>query len=108
MTTAPPDLDPELLVSMAAMPEASALGPETLDLIRSCAAFPPEVPLAGRTLDGREVTVTRAESAQIQVSVLTPAGGGLSAATAPCIYWILGGGMVMGWHERLLASVERA
>jgi acetyl esterase/lipase len=96
MTIARPDLDPELTALLANMPQAPALGPETLQVIRPYATLPPETALAGHDIDRQEVTITRADGAQIPLTILTPAGADLTAATAPSIYWIHGGGMIMG------------
>ncbi|WP_193608276.1 alpha/beta hydrolase [Nocardioides lijunqiniae] len=95
MTTSRPDLDPELLALLATLPQAPALSPETLPMIRPYAVVPPETALAGSTADRREVTITSADGTSIALTVLTPSGAP-SGAAAPCIYWVHGGGMVMG------------
>lgn len=42
---------------------------------------------------GREITVPAQDGTEIPLTILSPKG---LAAPAPCIYWIHGGGMVMG------------
>jgi acetyl esterase/lipase len=43
----------------------------------------------------REITIAGPDGAPIPLSIFTPAGASPSAA-APCVYWMHGGGMVMG------------
>ncbi|NUP32471.1 MAG: alpha/beta hydrolase [Streptomycetaceae bacterium] len=94
MTIARPDLDPELLRLLADMPLGSALDRETLPEMRQFAAVPAETVLAGRAVDRREVTATRPEGTPLHMTVLSPDGP--RPMDAPCVYWIHGGGMVMG------------
>lgn len=93
--TSGPALDPEL----AALLEDFPIVPEfTLDLlpqIRQFAVAPVEPLLAGRTVDRREKTVSAADGTPLPLSIISPAGR-LAETTAPCVFWLHGGGMVMG------------
>jgi len=91
-----PDLDPELQSLLQALPEAPALDEEALALIRPYAVMPPETALADAGADRRDVTITGQDGASIPLTVLSPAGLDVAAGEAPCIYWLHGGGMVMG------------
>lgn len=91
--TARPDLDPELATLLAAMPSAPPLGLETLDLVRPYAVGSPVLP---DDVDRRDVTVTAADGAPAGLSVLSPTGRAPDRSDAPCVYWVHGGGMVMG------------
>lgn len=96
MTTARPSLDPELSALLADMPDVPPLSAETLPLIRSFATVDADVALAGHDLSRRDITVPGFDGVPIPLTVLTPAGGGEPRTPAPCIYWVHGGGMVMG------------
>jgi acetyl esterase/lipase len=93
--SARPDLDPELGALLAAMPEMPPLAADTLAAIRPYATVPAETALAGRDVDRRDVVVTAHDGAAIGLTILNPSGIDRDVA-APCIYWIHGGGMVMG------------
>ncbi|MFC6084139.1 alpha/beta hydrolase [Sphaerisporangium aureirubrum] len=93
MTLARPDLDPELSALLAEMPLMSELGPEVLAQMRQLPTTPVEPLLEGRAADRREVTVPAPDGTPIPLSIFSPAG---RAAAAPCVFWIHGGGMVMG------------
>ncbi|MFF0291520.1 alpha/beta hydrolase [Streptomyces sp. NPDC005262] len=95
MTTARPDLDRELRELLADMPLVSQLSPEVLTQLRRLPSTPVEPLLAHRHVDRREVTVPAKDGAPILLSVLSPANTDRTT-TAPCVYWIHGGGMVMG------------
>ncbi|MFY1672317.1 alpha/beta hydrolase [Plantactinospora sp. WMMB334] len=95
MTLARPDFDPELRVLLAGMPLGSELDPELLAQIRPYASTPIEPLLDGRAVDRREVIISGPDGAPIPLSVISPAGAS-GATAAPCVYWIHGGGMVMG------------
>ncbi|MEU9343413.1 alpha/beta hydrolase [Streptomyces sp. NPDC048278] len=97
MTAARPALDPELSELLAGMPLMSRLTPELLAQLRLLPSTPVDDLLAHRRADRREITVPAADGAEIRLSVLSPAHTGPAAdAPAPCVYWIHGGGMVMG------------
>ncbi|MGW6740198.1 alpha/beta hydrolase [Streptomyces sp. NPDC055025] len=95
MTPKRPDLDPELRALLADMPLRSDLDAEALAQIRPFSSMPVEPLLAGRAVERREVTVPAADGARIPLSVFSPAGTD-SSTGAPCVYWMHGGGMVMG------------
>ncbi|QQM38302.1 alpha/beta hydrolase [Streptomyces liliifuscus] len=96
-TTRPtrPALDPELRELLADMPLMSQLSPEVLAQLRRLPSTPVEPLLAHRQVDRREVTVPAKDGAPIPLSVFSPANTDRSSA-APCVYWMHGGGMVMG------------
>jgi len=91
-----PDLDPELQSLLQTLPEAPALDEETLAVVRPYATVPPETALADAGVDRRDVAITGHDGAQLPLTVLSPAGLDIGAGEAPCIYWLHGGGMVMG------------
>jgi len=95
MTTARPALDPQLRELLADMPLMSQLSPELLAQLRRLPSTPVEPLLAHRHVDRREVTVPAKDGALIPLSVFSPAHTDRAAA-APCVYWMHGGGMVMG------------
>ncbi|MFD7899910.1 alpha/beta hydrolase [Streptomyces sp. NPDC059743] len=95
MTPARPELDPELRALLAGMPLRSELDSEALAQIRPFSSMPVEPLLVGRAVERRDVTVSAADGAQIPLSVFSPAGTD-SSTGAPCVYWMHGGGMVMG------------
>lgn len=95
MTTARPAFDPELCELLADMPLMSRLSPEVLTQLRRLPSTPIESLLAHRHVDRREVTVPAKDGAPIPLSVFSPANTDRTTA-APCVYWVHGGGMVMG------------
>lgn len=95
MTTARPDLDPELRELLADMPLMSHLSPEVLAQLRRLPSTPVDSLLAHRQVDRREITVPAKDGALIPLSVFSPASTDRATA-APCVYWMHGGGMVMG------------
>ncbi|MFI6435294.1 alpha/beta hydrolase [Streptomyces sp. NPDC050759] len=95
MTTARPALDPELRELLADMPLISQLTPEVLKQLRQLPSTPVESLLTHRRVDRREITVSAKDGAPIPLSVFSPANPDRTTA-APCIYWMHGGGMVMG------------
>ncbi|MDX3353282.1 alpha/beta hydrolase [Streptomyces sp. ME01-24h] len=96
MAMARPSLDPELRELLAGMPLMSRLSADVLAQVRPFSSMPVEPLLEGRAIDRREVTATRAGGERIRLSVFSPAGAQRSARAAPCVYWMHGGGMVMG------------
>ncbi|MFJ9544418.1 alpha/beta hydrolase [Streptomyces sp. NPDC101225] len=96
MTMARPALDPELRELLADMPLMSRLDRETLAQLRQLPSTPVDSLLAHRKVDRREITVPAKDGARIRLSVFSPAHVDSTAAAAPCIYWMHGGGMVMG------------
>ena len=96
MTSARPALDPELQGLLSSMPEAPPLNEETLEMIRPYATLPVETALAGRTVGRQEISIASFDGTQIALTILSPADADLRAGNAPCMYWVHGGGMVMG------------
>ncbi|MDH6514084.1 acetyl esterase/lipase [Streptomyces sp. SAI-135] len=95
MTTARPALDPELRELLADMPLMSELTPDILAHLRQLPSTPIDSLLAHRQVERREITVPATDGTPIPLSILSPAH--IDAGTAaPCIYWMHGGGMVMG------------
>lgn len=95
MTTARPALDPELRELLADMPLMSRLDSEVLAHLRQLPSTPVESLLEHRQVDRREITVPAGDGTPIPLTVLSPAHTDRTTA-APCVYWIHGGGMVMG------------
>lgn len=95
MTTARPALDPELRELLTDMPLMSELDPEVLAQVRPFSSMPVEPLLEGRAIDRREVTIASADGERIPLSVFSPAAAERSPK-APCVYWMHGGGMIMG------------
>ncbi|WP_214103920.1 alpha/beta hydrolase [Acrocarpospora catenulata] len=93
MTLARPDIDPELSELLAQMQLMSELNPEILAQLRPLMSTPVEPHLEGRAVDRREVTVPTQDGVRIPLSIFSPAD---RATAAPCVYWIHGGGMIMG------------
>jgi acetyl esterase/lipase len=94
--TARPGLDPELQGLLASMPDVPPLSGETLQMIRPHATLPVETALAGRIVASQEISIASFDGTEIMLTILSPAGADLSAGDAPCVYWVHGGGMVMG------------
>ncbi|MGW0424584.1 alpha/beta hydrolase [Streptomyces sp. NPDC003015] len=95
MTTARPDLDPELRELLADMPLMAQLSPEVLAQLRQYPSTPVDSLLVHRQVERREITVPAKDGAPIPLSVFSPAHTDRTTA-APCVYWMHGGGMVMG------------
>ncbi|WP_405547231.1 alpha/beta hydrolase [Streptomyces phaeochromogenes] len=95
MTTARPALDSELRELLADMPLMSQLSPDVLAQLRRLPSTPVEPLLAHRQVDRREVTVPAKDGVPIPLSVFSPANADRISG-APCVYWMHGGGMVMG------------
>lgn len=90
-----PDFDPELHAALAQLPSMPPLTPEVLAQLRQYPSPPAETFLEGHAVDRREVTVPGPDGVQIPLSIFSPAGTE-HATAAPCVYWIHGGGMIMG------------
>lgn len=91
-----PDLDPELRTLLADLPLMSELNAEILAQLRQFPTTPIDTVLAGRAVERREVTVPAPDGAQIPLSVFSPTATNHPSTAAPCVYWMHGGGMVMG------------
>lgn len=98
MTITRPEIDPELRPLLDLVPAAN-LGPDTLAQVRGLAATTAEAVesllTTARTIDRRDLTVNAPDGASVPLTVLSPPGLDRSAP-APCVYWVHGGGMVMG------------
>ncbi len=93
-TSSRPDVDPELAALLAEMPLTSILDEHALAQVRPYSSAPIEPLLDGRSIDQREFVARAADGAEITLSVFRPAGD--RTTPAPCVYWIHGGGMIMG------------
>jgi acetyl esterase/lipase len=88
-------LDCELQTLLAEMPLMTQLNNEILAQLRTLPSTPIESILESHAAHHREVTVTSQDGAEIPLSIFSPVAPN-RLNTAPCIYWIHGGGMVMG------------
>ncbi|WP_327001671.1 alpha/beta hydrolase [Dactylosporangium sp. NBC_01737] len=91
-TPARPDTDPELDALLAEVPLVPELNAEVLAQVRPYSSMPIEPLLEGRAIDRREITIAGPD---LPLSIFSPARTD-RATPAPCIYWMHGGGMVMG------------
>ncbi|MET7769434.1 alpha/beta hydrolase [Nocardia sp. NPDC005366] len=98
MNTARPDLDPQLRTLLSGMPLNARLTSEMLPELRRYPTPTVRELLADRAADHRETTVTAADGARLPLSIFTPtqAGDAGDAGARPCVYWLHGGGMIMG------------
>lgn len=93
--SARPDTDAELSALLADVPLVAELDRAMLAQVRPYSSMPIEPLLDGRPIDRRDVSVTAPDGAEIPLSIFSP--GGLDRAVpVPCVYWMHGGGMVMG------------
>ncbi|WP_250034708.1 alpha/beta hydrolase [Paractinoplanes maris] len=88
----PTEIDPQLRTLLAGLPALPGLDRETLAQIRPFAAPAIEPLLEGRAVTRREVTIPGPDGAPLPLTILSPP----EPDGAPCVYWIHGGGMVMG------------
>ncbi len=88
-----PDIDDELLALLDGLPLPTELDTKTLARLRAVPPPPVAELISGRGAGHREVAVTTRDGATLTLPVFTPAG---VTGPAPCVYWIHGGGMVMG------------
>ncbi|GAA3926332.1 alpha/beta hydrolase [Actinoplanes auranticolor] len=95
MTQHRPPFDPELGRLLTGLPPVPELTAEVLAQLRPYSSGPVEPLLAGRAVDRREVSITGTAGDPIALSVLRPSGAARPSG-APCVYWMHGGGMVMG------------
>ncbi|MFD6285601.1 alpha/beta hydrolase fold domain-containing protein [Streptomyces sp. NPDC060205] len=94
-TTARPDLDPELRALLADMPLIPQLTPDVLAQLRQLPSEPVDLLLGDREVDRREITAPAKDGTAIPLSVFSPSTNDPGTAS-PCVYWMHGGGMVMG------------
>ncbi|WP_449395389.1 alpha/beta hydrolase [Devosia riboflavina] len=108
-----PELDPELSARLVGMPLGTTINADILAQMRHY-KLPAEAYLEGRSVERREVEISTADGHILPLSIFRP--GGATTENAPCIYWVHGGGMVMGdrfanldipleWLERFGATV---
>lgn len=95
MTMARPALDPELRELLTDMPLMSQLSGEILAQLRRIPSTPIESLLVHRQIDRREMTVPADDGTPIPLSIFGPTNTDRATAR-PCVYWMHGGGMVMG------------
>ncbi|WDZ86598.1 alpha/beta hydrolase [Micromonospora cathayae] len=95
MSLARPPVDPELRALLADMPLVPELNREVLPQIRRFSSVPVEPLLAGRPVDRRDIDVAGPDGTVLPLSVFRPTGPN-RPDPAPCVYWMHGGGMVMG------------
>lgn len=84
-----PDLDPELRTLLADLPLMSTLDTDILAQLRQVPSAPVDSPVADR----REVTIPAMDGTPVPLSIFRPLR---TDQPLPCVYWIHGGGMVMG------------
>lgn len=112
MSSPRPQLDAELAAGLASYPLGTGLDEALLQQLRQY-NVPVETHLEGRVVTRREVSVRTADGFDLPLSIFHPDG---AHAAAPCIYWVHGGGMVMGdrfanldipleWLDRFGATV---
>lgn len=88
-----PALDPELDALLLDFPLLPRIAPEILVQLRAMPTPPLEAVLVGREVERREVTVPADNGSGIPMTVLMPVD---RAPAAPCLYWMHGGGMILG------------
>lgn len=88
-----PAVDPELSALLEQLPPFQPLTAETLPAMRPYSSAPVEPLLKNLDADRSEHIVVTDDGQELAVSVFTPR---VLGAAAPCVYWLHGGGMVMG------------
>ncbi|MFI5713221.1 alpha/beta hydrolase [Kribbella sp. NPDC051620] len=88
-----PAVDPELRDLLTTMPLTTTLTPDLLAQLRQYPSTPPETFYGRRTVQRRELSIPTPDGAQLLLSIFSPT---TADAAAPCIYWMHGGGMVIG------------
>ncbi|MFB7718584.1 alpha/beta hydrolase [Nocardia sp. NPDC056100] len=88
-----PALDPELAALLTAMPLVPEITPEILTQLRRYPSTSIEELLSTRSVERREAIAPAADGSDIALTILTPAA---AEAASPCVYWMHGGGMIMG------------
>ncbi|MET7276893.1 alpha/beta hydrolase [Kribbella sp. NPDC005582] len=86
-------LDPELHDLLSGFPLVTEVTAEMLPIMREQSATPVEPLLAGRPIRRQEVTATASDGTALPMTVLSPAE---PAPGAACVYWLHGGGMILG------------
>ncbi|WP_329107668.1 alpha/beta hydrolase [Micromonospora sp. NBC_01699] len=93
MSLTRPDTDPELSALLAEIQPMPPLSLELLAKLRRLPSTPVDTLLDGRTAEHREVAVPGPDGTRIPLSIFSPAD---RSTAAPCVYWVHGGGMIMG------------
>ncbi|GAA1272570.1 alpha/beta hydrolase [Sphaerisporangium rubeum] len=93
MTPPRPGIDPELRALLDGLPSVPALTPEFVAELRLLPTPPIEPFLQDRAITHTEVAVPAPDGTPIPLSIFSPAD---PRTPAPCVYWIHGGGMIMG------------
>ncbi|MGW5878050.1 alpha/beta hydrolase [Nocardiopsis terrae] len=102
MSVPPPPFDPELAAALAAIGDEvpSSITPEMLPALRAGSAARNPGPDVDMTLDGafreKGYTARTADGAEVALTVWQPAR---TTAATGALYWIHGGGMIMGTHR---------
>ncbi|MFS4506178.1 alpha/beta hydrolase [Clavibacter sp. Sh2141] len=86
-------MDAQLAALIADLPQMPSPSIEALAQMRPFATSPAETVLAGRTLSRREFSTHASDGFELPISVF---GSPATPTGAPCIYWLHGGGMIMG------------
>lgn len=88
-----PAMDAELAGLLASIPLAPVTTVEALEQVRPYSSAPIAPIIEGRDITLREVAVPVSDDTHITLSIFTPSN---LAVGAPCVYWLHGGGMIMG------------
>ena len=91
--TGAPAIEEELAGLLAAFPLSPVTTVEALEQVRPYSTAPVEPLLEGRGATRRELTISTHDGSEIALTVFTPAA---APTSAPCVYWLHGGGMIMG------------
>lgn len=92
-STVGPGMDRELEGLLAGLPLSPVTDIDLLRQIRPYASAPVEPLLQGRSVDRRELALPVGADVTIPATVISPFG---QTHAAPCVYWLHGGGMIMG------------
>jgi acetyl esterase/lipase len=96
MSVSRPDLAPELRALLAGLPLRSEISRDDLAELRPLSSTPIDTVIGGRAIEQREVAIATADNARLPLAILRPADLADRATAPPCVYWIHGGGMIMG------------
>ncbi|CAG9946690.1 unnamed protein product [Clonostachys rosea f. rosea IK726] len=93
-----PGVDPELALIYGAYPVPAVLTPELIPTLRTAqAALYNEVTMtAAHPISHKEYSFKSYDGYEVIASVFTPTGTTHSNSSRPCIYYIHGGGLIMG------------
>jgi acetyl esterase/lipase len=88
-----PALDPEIAELLANLPLVPQITPELLTAFRAVPSASPDDLLNDRDATRREFVLPVADGTELPLTVLSPAH---VEPGAPCVFWLHGGGMIMG------------